>query len=450
MTYMDGRHSMILAAILGLVPCSVGPAQESARQLRRTPVVTAFEKTRDAVVNISCEQYVAAPPSPGDLFEHFFEFRSPLRERQQIITSVGSGFVLHRDGYVVTNSHVVLKTAAPRVIFVDKKEYKARPVAIDTQNDLAILKVDADHPLPAITLGRSDDLMIGETVIAIGNPLGYQHTLTTGVLSAVNRTLEFNQGVRYTGLLQTDASINPGNSGGPLLNVLGELIGINTAIRGDAQNIGFAIPVDTLRKAIPNMLSLERLKRVEVGMRVGGGESVRVVEVRDKGPAAAANIEAGDRIVGVDGQPLKQDVDFYIGLLSKNANDRVALRVERKGKEYATTLTLKAIPIPDGAKLAREKFGLKIAPLPSDIAEALNLEAGGLIITEVERNSPAARANLARGMIIVTLAGDYPRDLDHVGLLLENVKRGDPVLFRVWQVDGRDLLMYPPVTLRAR
>jgi len=425
-------------------------AETSSRQLRRTPVVEVFEKTKDAVVNISCSQYISAPATPGDLFEHFFDFRSPLTERPRKITSVGSGFVLHPDGYVVTNAHVVLKTKDQTVIFPDKKEFEATPVAIDARNDLAVLKIDAGHPLPALTLGRSDDLMIGETVIAIGNPLGYEHSLTTGVISAVNRRLRFSEDVEYTGLIQTDASINPGNSGGPLLNVLGELIGINTAIRGDAQNIGFAIPVDALRRALPNMLSLERLKRVEVGMRVAGSGLVRVTEVKDNGPAHAAGIEAGDRLLAMNGQPVRQDIDFYIGLLSKGANDRVTLQLERRGKAVTATLTLRAIPIPDGAKLAQKLFGMKIAPLPAEVAAALDLERGGLVIIDVEKGSPAARAGLTRGMIIVTLAGDFPRDLDHVGLLLENVKRGDQVAFRIWQVDGRSLLMYPPVSLRAR
>lgn len=438
------------AAVASFTASAAVAAEPSSRQLRRTPIVEVFEKTKDAVVNIACSQYISAPATPDDVFEHFFDFRSPLAERQRKITAVGSGFVLHPQGYVVTNAHVVLKTKDQTVIFPDKKEYKARPVAIDGQNDLAVLKIDAGHPLPSLTLGRSDDLMIGETVVAIGNPLGYENTLTTGVISALNRKLRFSEDVEYSGLIQTDASINPGNSGGPLLNILGELIGINTAIRGDAQNIGFAIPVDALRRALPNMLSLERLKRVEVGMRVGGAGNIRVTEVRDDGPAAAAHIEAGDRLLSLDGHPLRQDVDFYIDLLSKGANDRIAMQLDRKGKKYATTLTLRPIPIPDGAKLAQEKFGVKIAPLPTEIAKALELEQGGLIINDTERGSPAARAGLARGMIIVTLAGDFPRDLDHVGLLLENVKRGDRVTFRIWRVDGQTLVMYPPVSLRAR
>ena len=198
------------------------------------------------------------------------------------------------------------------------------------------------------------------------------------------------------------------------------------------------------------MLSLERLKRVEVGMRVAGSGVVRVTEVKDNGPAHDAGIEAGDRLLGMNGQPIRQDIDFYIGLLSKGANDRVTLQLERKDRAVTATLTLRAIPIPDGAKLAQKLFGMKIAPLPAEVAAALDLERGGLVIIDVEKGSPAARAGLTRGMIIVTLAGDFPRDLDHVGLLLENVKRGDQVAFRIWQVDGRSLLMYPPVSLRAR
>src|SRR5690606_783552 len=149
--------------------------------------------------------------------------------------SVGSGFVLHAAGYIVTNAHVVARTAERHVIFADGSEYDAQVVAIDEPHDLAILKIDpADRDLKPTPLGTSDDLMVGETVIAIGNPFGYQHTVTAGVVSALGRTLPVTEQHSLKGLIQTDASINPGNSGGPLLNVLGQLVGINTAIRADA------------------------------------------------------------------------------------------------------------------------------------------------------------------------------------------------------------------------
>ncbi|MBN1490226.1 MAG: trypsin-like peptidase domain-containing protein [Phycisphaerae bacterium] len=440
----------ITVSVLCGLAVTTAPAQPSAREARRTPVVQVFEDTRDAVVNIACTQIVEMPTAGRDLFEHFFDFRSPLAPRfeRRAVTSVGSGCVLHEDGYVVTNAHVVLKTVDQRIIFADKKEYKATPVAIDSKSDLAVLKVDADHPLPALKLGRSSDLMIGEPVVAIGNSLGYQHTLTTGVVSALDRTLRFKQGVEYSGLIQTDASINPGNSGGPLLNILGELIGINTAIRGDAENIGFAIPVDTLRQALPEMLSLERLKRVQVGMRVSGYETVRVVEVREGGPAALAGIEAGDRLVSLDGEAVKHDLDFYVRMLSRRADDRVGVQIERQGQPLATTLMLREIPVPDGAKLAFDLFGLRIAPLSAEIARELDLQ-GGLVVTEVEPDSPAQRAGLERGMLIVTIAGDFPRDLDHVGLLLERTRPGEAVVFRIWRLTRRVILV-DEVVVRAR
>ena len=155
-----------------------------------------------------------------------------------------------------------------KVIFADGRELEAEIVAVDTEHDLTVLSVKTHEPIQAIKLGRSDDLMIGETVIAVGNPLGFQNTVTVGVVSALDRTLRFSDRVSYQGLIQTDASINPGNSGGPLLNINGELIGINTAIRGDAQNIGFAIPVDQLRALLPEILDIERLKRARIGMRL--------------------------------------------------------------------------------------------------------------------------------------------------------------------------------------
>ena len=443
----------IAVALLVASPCVWAAAPEGA-ELRRTPVVEVFEKAAGAVVNIACTQAVEREQGATELFDSFFDFRSPLapQRRHYAFTSVGSGFVVNPDGYVVTNAHVVMKAVDQRVIFVDGSEYKAQPVAIDSTSDLSVLKIQADRPLQALSLGRSDDLMIGETVISIGNPLGYHHTLTTGVVSALDRTLEFPGGVEYRGLIQTDAGINPGNSGGPLLNILGELIGVTTAIRGDAQNIGFAIPVDTLRDTLPRMLSLERLKRVKVGFHLGGSQTGRVTEVDPASPAARSGISKGDRLVRVDGRPLERDTDLCFHLLGKAAGSELVLEIERAGRIIPVSLTLEAIPIPNGAKLARQIFGLEIVPLKSDLCSALGLE-GGLFIESVEAGSPAHRAGIDSGMIIVAMAGDCPRDLDQVGLLLEKVKSGDAIPLYVWDLKryrGR-LLIHPcQLNLTAR
>jgi len=421
----------------------------AALRLRRSPVVEVFERTKDAVVSIACTRVVERPVRLADPFEPFFHlpFDAPYPKRE--VQTVGSGFVLDSRGYVVTNAHVVRQTIDQKVIFKGDRRLDARPVAVLDKADLAILKVDADEPLPELPLGRSDDLMIGETVLAIGNPFGYDHTLTTGVISALDRRLDFPNGVTYTGLIQTDASINPGNSGGPLLNILGELIGINTAIRGDAQNIGFAIPVNELRKAVPDMLSLEHLKRVKVGLRVESRSGIVVVEVEPDSPAHAAQIKPGDQVVSMNGRRLKHDVDFYISLLDKRAGDTVTLVVERAGRSLTAALTLRAKPVPDGARLAQAKLGMRIQTLPAELREQLELE-GGLLVVEVDPGGPADRAGIERGMIIVTIAGDYPRDLDHVGLLLENVRKGQDVTVGVWEIRGRMIHMYPLVTLKAR
>jgi len=436
------------------VPASATPDASSVSEQRRSPVVRVFEQTRDAVVNIACVRMVEQEAHVDDLFSQFFDRRfrpGPVLPQQEII-GVGSGFVVHPDGYVITNAHVVMKTADQRVIFADGSEYPARPVSIDSESDLAVLKISTEKPLPSVALGRSHDLMIGETVVAIGNPLGYHHTLTTGVISALDRTLRFPRNVEYRGLIQTDASINPGSSGGPLLNILGELIGVNTAIRGDAENIGFAIPVDELRRALCEMLSLERLKRIRVGLRVTGYTEVRVEEVHEQSPARSAGIRKGDRLVSIDGRTVKQDVDVPFSLLAKEAGDSVSFTMQRDGHPFLARFALTEIPVPDGARLAQQAFGLQIAPLPRDLALALELQ-GGFVVEGVLTGGEAAQAGIVPGMVILTIAGVYPRDLNHVGLLLENVRAGDVVLFHVWRVDTRGkrfLIRSYKIPLRAR
>ncbi len=204
------------------------------KALRRTPVVEAVEQVRDSVVNISSTQIVRTSPF-GEFFNLPPDAEQFFGSSQQKVQSAGSGFVLHASGYIVTNAHVVGGTKQPKVTFADSQTYDARVLAVDEEHDLAILKVSAEKPFKAAVLGTSSELMIGETAIAIGNPFGFQHTVTAGVVSAVDRVLRFPdqrspQGSKeYKGLIQTDAAINPGNSGGPLLNILGEVIGINTA-----------------------------------------------------------------------------------------------------------------------------------------------------------------------------------------------------------------------------
>src|SRR5579885_16257 len=219
---------------------------------RRTPVVIAVQRAANAVVNLSTERTVEIQPFvfTDPLFQQFFgQFLDPrlLEPRKAKQISLGSGVIVSPEGLVLTNRHVILRLAEIRIQIVDGRTFKGRLVSVSDKDDLALIRVSAPQPLPSVALGESDDLMIGETAIAIGNPFGLAHTVTVGVVSALHRGL---REPGYTDLIQTDAAINPGNSGGPLLNIVGEAIGINTAIYAQGQGIGFAIPIERARQFI--------------------------------------------------------------------------------------------------------------------------------------------------------------------------------------------------------
>ena len=238
-----------VSSLHGQTPSIATGANEP--NLRITNDVRVYQLTKDAVVNISSKHIIAPMPTGNEIFDRFFN--NQARESQ----SLGSGFVIHPAGYIVTNEHVIDQATEVDVVFSNGDKLEAEVVATDNEHDLAVLKVKPSKPLPAITLGTSEDLMIGEPVYAIGNPFGYAGTMTRGIVSAVDRKLDISATKSYTGLIQTDASINPGNSGGPLLNAYGQVVGINTAIRADAHGIGFAIAVSNIRDLLPSFLNPE-------------------------------------------------------------------------------------------------------------------------------------------------------------------------------------------------
>lgn len=413
------------------------------RAARRTPVVDVFQACKDSVVNISSTQIIKVQSNSGidSLFEQLFDLPAPNRPSKEIRqTSVGSGFVIHSAGYIVTNAHVVARTAERKVIFPDKREFDAQVIAIDPVRDLAVLKIDADRPLQPLRLGRSSDLMIGETVIAIGNPLGYQHTVTSGVVSAVDRTIELQNDVSIKGLVQTDASINPGNSGGPLLNVLGELIGVNTAIRGDAQNIGFAIPVDQLRETLPNLLDVQRRYRIVTGLTVAHDGQAKITAIDPGSPAANAGLEVGDAITLIDNQPIHSVIDFHIAFIGKKPAQVMAIRFSRKEKLFDTKLTLGQRPKPDAEKLLATKFGISAEPISERTARTIGVpNLRGLIVTAIERGSQADRIGLERGDIIDQFNGRQIPTLDAAGETLEAIETGAVVQMSVLRVANRTI-----------
>src|SRR5438132_8109448 len=244
-------HHIVGAAAVLTVAIAFFPARVLAAppNPRRTAVVEVVERVRAAVVNIHSERTVRGPATE-ELFAH-----APSQNR---INGMGTGIIIDPRGYIVTNQHVVEDVSVIRVRLSDGTTHSARVLTRDHDSDLALLKVDLGRPLPTMPLGTSSDLMVGETVIAIGNAYGYEHTVTVGVISALKRDVTLNKEISYKQLIQTDAAINPGNSGGPLLNVNGELIGVNVAIRAGAQGIGFAIPVDSMLRTTADMLSVRR------------------------------------------------------------------------------------------------------------------------------------------------------------------------------------------------
>ncbi len=361
-----------------------------------------------------------------DIFGDIFAVPAERNER-----SVGSGVVIHQDGYIATNAHVASSGAQLKVTFADGMNYDAEIIGRDTLRDLAVLKIQPDKSLTPIPLGRSDDLLIGEQTIAIGNPVGLQNTLTTGVISALHRELRVEGRVVYRDVIQTDASINPGNSGGPLLNILGELIGINTAIRTDAQNIGFAIPVDQLREMLPDILDAEKLNNVVVGMRVSGLDPPRVIEVRENGPAHRAGIRVGDTVDAIDGKKLDRAVDFHVALLSKKPGDAVGLRLRRAGTESTARVTLAPAPKPDGKELAALKLGAVISDVSDKAAKRFRRASvdggGGVIVMAVEPQSPAERADLQPGDLLVSMGPYWVTNVNQVGTLLSHVGPDTPI-----------------------
>ena len=433
------------------------------RSRRITPVVEVFNRCKDAVVNISSTQVikVQSPFGADNLFDQFLDMPG-LAPQEYRATSVGTGFVIHPSGYIVTNAHVVAKTIDRKVIFADKREFDAQDVAIDPQRDLAILQIDAGDPLPTVYLGRSADLMVGETVVAIGNPLGFQHTVTSGVVSALNRTLELENNVSFKGLIQTDASINPGNSGGPLLNVNAELIGINTAIRNDAQNIGFAIPVDTLREVLPELLDVERRygfltgAKVRDGVGPDGNDACVVAKVIANSPADKAGLVAGDVLQQLNGQLLRGAIDFQIALIGKKSGDTLSFTVVPgrpapvpAGTAPATTapagprqvsLALANRPRPDGAKLLKSRFGIEAKPLDPKQARDIGIRPiKALYVTDVEPKSPADVIGLKPGDIIDRINSYQAGSLSDVGEMLEKIESGQAFVIGVIRLSGRTL-----------
>lgn len=382
-------------------------AHTAAAFERRTPIVAAIESVGPAVVNISSEYEVErrSPFGHDPFFNNFF--RDFFEPRVQRSSSLGSGIIIDgQRGFILTNAHVIEKRAVIKVFLQDERQFEASIVGVDPDSDLALLKISADAPLPAVPMGDSDDLLIGETVIAIGNPFGFSHTVTTGVVSALNRSIKTETRVFHE-FIQTDASINPGNSGGPLLNINGELIGINTAIYAKAQGIGFAIPINRAKRIVNDLIQFGYVVQAWLGLLVqdldrataeyfklpiSGGVVVTTVE-KDS-PAGRAGLAAGDLILALSGRSIASTQDYHTATQSVSAGEKIAVRLMRHGQELTRTIQAQVYPADRAPELAWRRLGLKVGGAES---------GSGVVVTAVRKGSALERVGVAAGDLILQI-----------------------------------------------
>jgi serine protease Do len=421
----------LIATAAAAEPILTGPAPTAPAgrdwNLRQTPVVDVVKRSKNAVVNIHSERMVKGMAAE-DLFA--------LSPSQNRVNGMGTGVVIDPRGYIITNQHVVEDVNTIRVRLADGTTLSAKVLARDLENDLALLKVDPEKPLPVVPLGTASDLMVGETVVAIGNAYGYEHTVSVGVVSAVGRDVVLNKEVSYKQLIQTDASINPGNSGGPLLNINGELIGLNVAIRAGAQGIGFAIPVDSMIRSATAMMESRRdggpaglaLKdEVHAGHDDGSWQRNVIVErVEAGGLAAKAGLQRGDVIAKVGDQPVASSLDVERGLLDHANGEHVAVVVKRSGAEQKVELTMEATRpaggvVPAGADLVWRRLGVRLQPVTADaVAGSTPPLHGGLLVADIRPESAAVKAGIKKGDVLFGLHQWEMLTQDNVLFVLNN------------------------------
>ena len=376
---------------------------------RRTPVVVAVEKVRGAVVNVSAEQLVRfRVPSRGNggmaemLFGDLFE--RPRYRKGYAVTSLGSGVIVSPDGYVLTNNHVVERGARFRVGLLDGRDLIAKVVGTDPSSDLAVLKLDAKERLPFAVMGRSDDLLTGETVIAIGNPFGLSHTVTTGVVSAVHRNFKTEDRTLFD-FVQTDASINPGNSGGALLDIEGRLVGVNTAILGDRNaGIGFAIPIDRARRVADDLIAHGEVREGYLGVAVedlparngaaprsSGGVAVSAVDPGS--PAERAGVRKGDVVESVQGIPPSSAEEFRFRVRDLRIGAAAKIELLRGGARVSAQVLAVELSPERLVDLVARRTGLSLG-------EERTREGAIVVVRRVAGGSAGARAGIQPGDLV--------------------------------------------------
>jgi serine protease Do len=434
----------------------------AADSARMTPIVRAVRNASPAVVNIQGQKSVV-------------ETTESSRQVSKQVNGMGTGVIIDPRGYILTNFHVVDGVKRINVTLSSGQAFVAKIVARDAQTDLAIIRINASSELPTITIGTSQGLMAGETVIAVGNAFGYENTVTTGIISALHRNVQVNETQQYLDLIQTDASINPGNSGGPLLNIDGDMIGVNVAVRAGAQGIGFAIPVDNALEVATRLLSIEQLDNNWHGMAAlslnGQAGPVTIARVDRNSPADACGIARGDQIQQIGGVAIRRPIDIERALLGKRNGERVPVQVVRDNQAMTLDMQLASR---SGAAVARaaqaqvqqqqhvqpqssfdqatwETLGLVLQEeSPASFRDRSLPYEGGMRVTSVKPDSSAARQGVREGDILVRFHRwttvtksdvqflvDHADTLSQAGSLKFYIVRGDKTHFAQMEVASR-------------
>lgn len=432
--YIVGRQSAVTTDGVVNQAASAVTSANAQEVYTGNPIVGIVKRSSPAVVNIDTETMVKVTPMPnpfaGDpFFEEFFGeefFGDGGQERTVPRIGKGSGFIVSKDGYILTNNHVVEGADKIRVTLLDGRTFSARKVGQDPTFDLAVIQIKASN-LPVLTLGDSDATEVGEWVVAIGNPLGFENSVTVGVVSAKNRTLQAPD-TSFQGFMQTDAAINPGNSGGPLIDLKGNVVGINTAIVPYAQGIGFAVPVNMAKQIMDDLIKHGEVRRGWIGVtvqpltsslieayKIPVKEGSIIADVRKGSPAEKYGLKRGDVIVSIGGQKVKTSQDVVFFVRNKLAGDKVKFEIYRNGKKQEIEIVLGEIEGSNAQKKQRKsstlktpdtktstKIGITVAEINSSLKERYGLEDdNGLVVVNIQPGTLGQKLGLRPGDVIL-------------------------------------------------
>lgn len=435
---MIGMRFLALWATLAVL--ALGACPGNSADLRRDSTVQAVEKVMPTVVNIGTETVMER--NGGALEELLRDFYGPYYSQRppESRFTLGSGVIIDEEGYVLTNDHVVRRASKIWVKLMDGREYAAERIASIRGKDLALLRLRGKdgEKFSAVELAPPGDLLLGETVIALGNPFGLGGSISRGILSSKNRRpLVEGEALDIADWLQTDAAINPGNSGGPLVNLHGQLIGINVAVYREGQGIGFAIPVRQVAEALGDIFTPETLKGLWFGARVvPSDKGLEIHAIEPDSPVAQAGLQVGDHVEAIDGFACSDQLAFTRHLTRAATQSERRLRYSRDGE--AREVSLRLVPESSffNAGLIRRRLGMDIQPLTRELAETFgfNLQ-GGYVIAGIEPGGPAEEAGLLPNMVIQAWDGLQTRDMVDTARLVHEIPSGGRIrldLMAIW------------------